>query len=232
VTNVFTPPTGPTVLPGGQVVQHESRNVLPQAGVSGAVIERDAGSVGQGQVVELEDAVIRVRNVGSGPFRARYLTNWVTIAPGTEAVLPWEMFVHFFGDPRLANHGPNRRDREDAYKRIRFKYGSLDNDELWAENRPRVECWRMNGDPIVPLCDDPEGANVHEATMTIAGQAALESQIAYLQQQVATLQMQANAPQVTPDHRIGPAPAPHPAVSPDDEASEDTPRNRAPRKRS
>lgn len=225
MTTGFVPPSGPTVLPGGQVVQ-PSAGVLPSRAVQGATVEREDGQSGPQSAIEVPDAVIRVRNTAPVPFRQRFLREWYTIQPGNEAILPWDVFVAFFGDPALKNHGPNRKDREEAYKRIRFKYGSLEDNELWEQNRPRVECYRMNGEKIVPLCDDPEGTNVHQSAMTVAGMDALQSQIAYLQQQVAAMNA---AGQVTaPDHQIGPPIQPAPPVDPDQEAVEDAPKGRRP----
>jgi len=190
--------------------------------VQGATVEREDGQSGPQTAIEVPDAVIRVRNTAPVPFRQRFLREWYTIQPGTDAILPWDVFVAFFGDPSLQNHGPNRKDREESYKRLRFKYGSLEDNELWEQNRPRVECYRMNGERIVPLVDDPEGTNVHQSAMTVAGMDALQSQIAYLQEQVAAMNVAGQI--TTPDHRIGPPIQPAAQVDPDQEAVPDEPK--------
>lgn len=233
MTSVFTPPDGPTMLPGGQPVVSTGgpRSMLPARPLSssGATVELEDGLMPAGPAdvapVEVADMVIRVLNVGSEPIRQRYLRHWWTIPPGGEVVMPWDVFVCFFGDPRAKNLSPQRMDRRDAYNRIRFKYGALDNDDLWDQNRPRVECFRINGEQITPLCDDPDGVDVTDATMSVAGYEAMQQQIAHLQQQLAAMQSIATAGPVAaaPSHQPGP-PRERDEIDPESEALEDRPR--------
>jgi hypothetical protein len=157
-------------------------------------------------------------------LRQRYLRHWWTIPPGGEVVMPWDVFVCFFGDPKARNLSPQRMDRRDAYNRIRFKYGALDDNELWEQNRPRVECYRINGEQITPLCDDPDGVDVHEATMSVSGMEAMQAQIASLQQQLAAMQtIQAGPITGSPGHQAVPVPE-RDDIDPESEALEDRPR--------
>lgn len=172
--------TIPTFPPATQSVGQ----VTPEPGSYGAISALNRAI----DIPAAAEYVARLVNEGDTPFRARYLTSFYEIPVGGQMIVPWDVMVHFLGNP-YATNTPNRMDRREYLKRLRVKYGAYDDDDAWEANYPRVGAYSVTtGERYCTIVDDPDGATLHSARTTMADQAALEGQIAAMKQQMEVLQ--------------------------------------------
>lgn len=204
------PPNAPTILPGGQQVVG-GQTSKPQTGTTpipktarGSGVYGGPGSAPP-QPGPIRDYVVILRNESSDNFRMRYLTVEYVIAAYDELVVPWEVMVSFMGSPEVQNLGPRRMDRRNVYEKLRVKYGAYYDDELWEQNKPKLSAWRVTGDRLTTVIDDPDGLAITPSQVSQQEAAATATQIAILQQQleattrlVTQLTGQANSTGMTP----------------------------------
>ncbi len=124
--------------------------------------------------------IINIVNPTDEDFVGRYLTNRIVIKAKTNSFLPWEYMVYWMGNPDARDIDHRRRFREDEVKRIRTLYGAYFDEELWEQNKPRIEAYDGEGNRIITPVEDPKGDMVNASPIT-----APASQEALVHQQLA-----------------------------------------------
>lgn len=115
---------------------------------------------------------VRVRNIGSQPFKGAYDNRPYLIPPGEERFLDREAIMIHTGDWLLRGE-----ERRNEYRRVRGKYGCLPgeavyemsadgtvitvpSDQVWESRRPRLEVTELDGTICVLPIDDPDGTSM------------------------------------------------------------------------
>jgi hypothetical protein len=117
----------------------------------------------------------------------RYLTVEYLIQPDDDLVVPWEVMVSFLGSPDTQNYGPRRMDRKNVYEKLRVKYGAYWDDEMWEQNKPHLVAYRVTGERLVTVVDDPDGLAITPSAVSQQQAMAASAQMEMLQQQVVAL---------------------------------------------
>lgn len=102
---------------------------------------------------------VRLVNKGDDDFVAQYDRDTYTIPARSEGIVPWEAACLWFGDPRATDTGV-QKNRLEEYRRLTVKFGVYDDHGLFDERRPKIEVWRLNGQQVTMLADDPFGPPV------------------------------------------------------------------------
>jgi len=102
---------------------------------------------------------VRLLNKGQEDFTGQYDRDTYTIPAGSEGIVPWEAACLWLGDPRATDVGV-QKNRLEEYRRLTTKFGVYDDHSLFDERRPNLEVWRLNGQKVTMLADDPFGPPV------------------------------------------------------------------------
>lgn len=219
------PSNAPTMLPGGIPVQSSSgpsggSSVVPTAKGSGTYAQ--AGSTAALNPIvggPVRDYVVRLHNDSTKPFRMRYLTLEYLIQPDDELVVPWEVMVSFLGSPDAQNLGPRRMDRKNVYEKLRVKYGAYHDDAVWEINKPQLSAYRVTGERLTTVVDDPDGLSITPSSITQQTELAREAQLAMMQDQMVSMAalikqltgQSTNPPGTVQSDANGPSPVPQDA---------------------
>jgi len=186
------PTDAPTVLPDGRTVP-STTNAKPQPGTT-PIPRTGKGSGVYGGLGSMptppgpvRDYVVRLHNDSPKPFRMRYLTVEYLIQPDDDLVVPWEVMVSFLGSPDTQNYGPRRMDRKNVYEKLRVKYGAYWDDDLWEQNKPHLSAYRVTGEKLITVVDDPDGLATTPSVVSQQQAMAANAQLEMLQQQVIAL---------------------------------------------
>lgn len=197
--NPLIPMQSNTQLPGGDfraptgVVEGTTPSV-PQPGTvpsrrtaSGSGVFGAPGSITP-LTQPVRDIVVVLKNPTDTDFRMRYLTVEYRIAAHDQLVVQWEVLCSFMGSPEVMNMGPRRMDRKNVFDKLRVKYGAYYDDALWEQNKPKLEAYRVSGERILTVVDDPDGLSVTTSNVTQQQQIATEAAMIEMQRQMAGMQ--------------------------------------------
>lgn len=152
--------------------------------------------------------VVNIVNPTDTDFKARYLTNKITIKANSNTYVPFEYMVYWMGNPDARNIDHRRRHREDEVRRLHTLYGAYYDEEAWEQNKPRIEAYTADGQRIITPIEDPTGEHATPITSPQSQEALVHQQLAsqstmieQLKKQVETLtrQNQANLASVDTD---------------------------------
>jgi hypothetical protein len=176
-----------------------------------------------------------VKVVNEHPTKTHHIDYYATrytLAPGDEALLPFEAIASVLGHPGIYNRADGKASaRRDVFLQLERYWGfhqGFDTPEQHEEKQPRLAVYDQAGERIWMLFDDPEG--IKGQTSAIFGEvkpAATTDRVSALEQQVAAL-LHANqkllarldgAEPTTVDRDLSdmgiePAPAPAPDTTP------------------
>lgn len=153
---------------------------------------------------------VRLVNPGPGAFKSRFEGRWYEIREGGDMICDERMMWQWMGRPFARDKndgGPEDRFRTEEFLRLKALYG-LDYaehedrsggkiiksaEERWEEGKPRIEAYRLDGERIVTVLDDPDGDTMtavdnvakHEATNADARIDELRAEIQQLQKLMA-----------------------------------------------
>jgi len=134
----------------------------------------------------VSDSVVRVVNKGDTDFEGQYDRNRYPVAAGSEGIIPWDAACLWLGDPRLRDVG-NQKERLEEYRRLTSKFGVYDEHDRFDGARPQLEVYRLNGQRVKMLAEDPFGAPV-DVFGDSDGEVDLQTQVSQLQAMVNDLQ--------------------------------------------
>lgn len=154
--------------------------------------------------------------------------------------VPYFAMVLYMGDPRSVDIDASRRYRTEEYARLRGKYGAYQDDELWEQNRPKLTCRTLEGEPITTVVDDPFGKDLTAVSESVTQREFLEQQIAQmaetqrrmqseleLQKQQLAARLDADLSPEDLDHQITTSKSVAPEITPQPAAPIDKPRAKA-----
>lgn len=101
--------------------------------------------------------IVRVINKSNVDFMDKYNSQEFSIPAGMESLVPYEAMCLWVGDPQSVDTERNPARRAE-FHRLRVRYGSYDDTEMWRENKPDLEFADAEGNRIVTVADDPEGS--------------------------------------------------------------------------
>lgn len=128
--------------------------------------------------------IVRVRNMGSTPFKFKFDNEPYVVAPSSESLVPYGAMVLVAGNPDARNLNSRQRNRLLEFTRLRTKYGAYEDDGKWEKNRPAIEFYTMDGDRIWTVLDDPDGERVNPNLADEQSNATLTAQLSSLQAQM------------------------------------------------
>lgn len=134
--------------------------------------------------------VIYAENYGDEPLVWKYANQRYRLPPGQETIIPWEAMALYMGDPNLIDvpGDDRRRYRTDELKRLYFKHGAHDGDQVkWEANKPRVHCRSLDGEPIITVVDDPAGEHLTPEVSTRAQNIMLQERMRRLEAELKSL---------------------------------------------
>jgi hypothetical protein len=112
--------------------------------------------------------LVKVVNTGDEEIVLRGNTRYV-IPVGGERIIPFNEAASWFGDPRLQNQGRDQL-RTLVHSQIQGLWGYTEGMtylrdrwdptagfKTWEDFKPSVECFDMDGEPILFVIHDPEG---------------------------------------------------------------------------
>jgi len=140
----------------------------------------------------VSDSVVRVVNKGDTDFEGQYDRNRYPVAAGSESIVPWDAACLWLGDPRLRDVG-NQKERLEEYRRLTSKFGVYDEHDRFDGARPQLEVYRLNGQRVKMLAEDPFGAPVDVFGDT-DGEVDLQTQVSQLQAMVNELRERSDDP--------------------------------------
>lgn len=135
--------------------------------------------------------VVRLVNEGPNDFVQRYgPRDRLVIPAGTETYVMQEVAWHFLGRWWTDNSNPKLRERQSEVRRLRVLYGAYEDDKEWERMRPRLVAYNPDGQRIISVLDEPEGA----ATGRDLGSGLdVETRMVLMQQEMARMQSQLDA---------------------------------------
>ena len=109
------------------------------------------------------------------------------IAPGEDAIVPWNIAVTLFGNPAIPNIPP-ANERTKMYEKIRarhnFAQGLMTEDD-WPALMPRVSVYDIEkNERVIMLIEDPDGEHMSNGPTPVS---AIASDTAALQRQIEVL---------------------------------------------
>ncbi len=146
---------------------------------------------------------VRLVNPGPRAFKSRFEGQWYEIPANSEIIVDERMMWHWLGRPFLTDGAdPDERDRTEEYARLRALYGSdypetdhdgrilKSADQRWEDDlKPCLEAWKLTGERVVTVVDDPEGKKVTPAqAATKMEKETLEASISEMREQIAMMQ--------------------------------------------
>ena len=140
----------------------------------------------------MADSVVRVVNKGDDDFEGQYDRNRYPVAAGSESIVPWDAACLWLGDPRLRDAGTDRA-RLEEYRRLTSKFGVYDEHDRFDGARPQLEVYRLNGQRVKMLAEDPFGAPV-DVFGDSDGEVDLQTQVSQLQAMVNELRERSDDP--------------------------------------
>ena len=129
---------------------------------------------------------VRVLNKGGEDFKGQYDRDTYVIPAGSESIVPWDATCLWLGDPRATDNGV-QKNRLEEYRRLTSKFGVYDEQDQFDDARPRLEVYRLNGNRVTMLAEDPFGAPV-DVFGSGGGEVDLATQVSKLQAMVNDLQ--------------------------------------------
>lgn len=185
--------------------------------------------------------VVRLHNDGETAFNDRYGGQRYIINPGQDAIVPWEAMSLWLGNPDFVDIDKKQRFRTDEYHRLRVRYGAHDDatrgitaDQMWENHKPAISVYKLDGEQVITVVDDPLGSHLTPQTQTVAENQLLRTrmeemaaQMAAMQAQMDTLDRQEAATTASDARADAPkrqaVPAKPPAPDPESGATEDSP---------
>ncbi len=131
--------------------------------------------------------IVRVKNIGSSPFKSKYDSESYTVPPGSESLVPYAAMILWAGNPDARNIDARQRNRTLEVNRIRVKYGAYENEEKWAVNKPSLEFHTMDGERIWTVMDDPEGDHTNPLLNDEQSSSNIATQLSNVQTQLASV---------------------------------------------
>lgn len=125
---------------------------------------------------------VRVLNKGDADFKGQYDRDTYVIPAGSESIVPWDATCLWLGDPRATDNGV-QKNRLEEYRRLTSKFGVYDEQDQFDDARPRLEVYRLNGQRVTMLAEDPFGAPV-DVFGSGGGEVDLATQVSKLQAMV------------------------------------------------
>lgn len=135
--------------------------------------------------------VVRLRNIGSEPWTGKYANQDYRIAAGSEAIVSFAAACLWFGHPDAIDVDDRNRYRTDELDRLRVRYGVYDGTkEQWDEATPNIEVHDLDGNRLITIIDDPDGAHLSPAQSSVQEKVAMQEQMARMAQQMKAMQAQ------------------------------------------
>ncbi len=135
--------------------------------------------------------VVRLRNVGTDPWTGKYANQEYRIPSGSEAIVSFAAACLWFGHPDAVDVDDRNRYRTDELDRLRVRYGVYDGDkDQWDGQTPSIEVHDLDGNRLITVVDDPDGAHLSPAQSSVQEKAALQDQMTRMAQQMKAMQAQ------------------------------------------
>lgn len=112
--------------------------------------------------------IVRLANEGRKKFTGKYGGVKTVINPGEEVMVPIEAGILWCGDPDTRDIDKQNKNRSFEYERIASRYGTLGNDELFHQARPRIGMFLQDGTRLNTILDDP--FNDNQAELQLGGE--------------------------------------------------------------
>jgi len=125
---------------------------------------------------------VRVLNKGDADFKGQYDRDIYVIPAGSEGIVPWDAICLWLGDPRATDNGV-QKNRLEEYRRLTSKFGVYDEQDQFDDARPKLEVYRLNGQRVTMLAEDPFGQPV-DVFGAGGGEVDLATQVSQLQAMV------------------------------------------------
>jgi hypothetical protein len=109
---------------------------------------------------------VKIVNTGEVPWTDRYDSDVYLCSPGDTILAPSAAAKLWFGNWDAKNDARGNA-RVDEVNRLRTRYGAYHNDEIWDANRPKVEVYGSDGEPIPTVIADPHGTSITQASQTV-----------------------------------------------------------------
>lgn len=150
--------------------------------------------------------VVRITNPTDRHFDWKFDGTSYPIRPHSEQIVPWGCMCLYLGNPNSRDIDSKRRYRTKELARLRVRYGAYENSKTWEANKPNLEAYTIDGDPITTVVDDPNAepfdpteSNLTEVDLLRRRQQALEEELAALRGQMNLAVAEENAPETSPD---------------------------------
>lgn len=143
--------------------------------------------------------VVRAVNTGPKPFIITHNREQLVVPANGDRVVPWDAMVSLWGDP--ATIDDRNRTRHDYGMLLRGGFGwfaGLNTEADWAERRPSIEWFTLEGERVWTVLDDPSG---EKAAAGVVRPMEQGSDSAFLMQTIAQLQAQMEQMQSALDQR-------------------------------